>query len=74
MLRNYQGDIANSGCAIQQQVMKITDGKGADIVYDPVGLLVPSLKCIAWKGRLLVVGFAAGQIEKVRFPSIEQEA
>ncbi|KAI5453706.1 hypothetical protein NCC49_005524 [Naganishia albida] len=49
----------------QQQVMKITGGHGADVVYDPVGLLVPSLKCIAWKGRLLVVGFAAGQIEKV---------
>lgn len=34
-------------------------------VYDPVGMLVPSLKCIAWNGRLLVIGFAAGQIEKV---------
>lgn len=45
--------------------MKITGGHGADIVYDPVGMLVPSLKCIAWNGRLIVVGFAAGTIEKV---------
>lgn len=35
-------------------------------VYDPVGMLIPSLKCIAWNGRAIVVGFAAGAIEKVR--------
>ena len=49
----------------QKEVLKITKGKGVDIVYDPVGLIVQSLKCIAWNGRLLVVGFAAGSIEKV---------
>ncbi|KAI8813354.1 zinc-binding dehydrogenase-domain-containing protein [Cladochytrium replicatum] len=31
---------------------------GADVVYDPVGLIKESTKCIAWNGRLLVVGFA----------------
>ena len=36
-----------------------------DIVYDPVGLIRDSLKCIAWKGRAVVIGFAGGQIEKV---------
>lgn len=41
------------------------DGKGVDIVYDPVGLIVQSMKCIAWNGRLLVIGFAAGDIEKM---------
>ncbi len=45
--------------------MKITQGHGADVVYDPVGMIVPSLKCIAWNGRLIIVGFAAGSIEKV---------
>lgn len=50
----------------QKEVLKITGGHGADVVYDPVGMIVPSLKCIAWNGRLLVVGFAAGSIEKVR--------
>lgn len=38
---------------------------GVDIVYDPVGMIEPSLKCVAWNARLLVIGFAAGQIEKV---------
>lgn len=34
-------------------------------VYDPVGMVIPSLKCIAWCGRIIVVGFAAGSIEKI---------
>lgn len=51
----------------QKEVMKITQGHGADVVYDPVGMIVPSLKCIAWNGRLIIVGFAAGSIEKVSF-------
>lgn len=42
-------------------VRKLTPkGKGVDIVYDPVGLLAQSLKCTAWNGRLLVIGFAGG--------------
>jgi len=40
-------------------------GRGVDIVFDPVGLIAPSMKCIAWNGRLLVIGFAAGEIERV---------
>lgn len=53
-----------------QQVLEITKthgrGKnGVDIVFDPVGLISPSQKCIAWNGRLLVVGFAGGPIEKI---------
>ncbi|MDQ7249311.1 NADPH:quinone oxidoreductase family protein [Dongia sedimenti] len=40
---------------------------GADVVYDPVGgeLFDASLRCVAWGARLLVVGFAAGQIQKI---------
>lgn len=38
---------------------------GVDIVYDPVGMVDASLKCVAWNARLLVIGFAAGSIEKV---------
>ncbi|KIV89126.1 hypothetical protein PV10_08725 [Exophiala mesophila] len=38
---------------------------GVDIVYDPVGMIDASMKCIAWNGRLLVIGFAGGNIEKV---------
>lgn len=39
--------------------------RGVDIVYDPVGLVDKSTKCTAWNGRILIVGFAAGSIEKV---------
>ncbi|KAK5657125.1 hypothetical protein OQA88_3653 [Cercophora sp. LCS_1] len=47
-------------------VKKLTPkGKGVDIVYDPVGMVDKSTKCTAWNGRILIVGFAAGQIEKV---------
>lgn len=49
----------------QKEVMKITGGKGVDVIYDPVGKIRDSLKCIAWKGRALVVGFAGGEIEKL---------
>ncbi|KAM0791787.1 hypothetical protein ACM66B_004050 [Microbotryomycetes sp. NB124-2] len=49
----------------QQKVKEITKGHGADVVYDPVGMIVPSLKCAAWNSRIVVVGFAAGQIEKI---------
>lgn len=48
------------------KVKKLTPGgRGVDIVYDPVGLVEKSIKCTAWAGRLLVIGFAAGKIEKV---------
>ncbi len=39
--------------------------QGVDIVYDPVGMIEPSLKCVCWNARLLVIGFAGGDIEKV---------
>lgn len=48
------------------QVKELTpDEKGVDIVYDPVGLVDKSTKCTAWNGRILIIGFAGGQIEKV---------
>ncbi|KAI0389634.1 hypothetical protein F5Y17DRAFT_113380 [Xylariaceae sp. FL0594] len=48
------------------QVRKLTpSARGVDIVYDPVGLVDKSTKCVAWNGRILVVGFATGSIEKV---------
>jgi NADPH2:quinone reductase len=43
-------------------VKRITDGRGADVVYDPVGgkIFEESLRCIAWGARLLVIGFTGG--------------
>jgi len=43
-------------------VKRITDGRGADVVYDPVGgqIFEDSMRCIAWGARLLVIGFTGG--------------
>jgi len=52
-------------------VKKLTPkGMGVDIVFDPVGMIDKSTKCIKWNGRLLVIGFAAGSIEKVAMNKI----
>ncbi|KAJ2359128.1 hypothetical protein GGF43_000294 [Coemansia sp. RSA 2618] len=47
------------------RVLEITKNRGVDVVYDPVGLVEKSLKCTRWNGRVVVVGFAAGAIEKI---------
>ena len=49
------------------RVLELTGGKGADVIYDSVGgdVFEKSLKCIAWNGRLLVIGFASGKIPSV---------
>ena len=49
-------------------VHKITGSKGADVVFDSVGgdVFDASLKCLAWEGRLLVIGFAGGRIPEVK--------
>jgi NADPH:quinone reductase len=45
-------------------VKEVTEGRGADVVYDPVGgdTFDRSRRCIAWEGRILIVGFAGGRI------------
>lgn len=47
-------------------VKEVTSGRGADVIYDPVGgeTYERSTKCIAFEGRILVVGFAGGQIQQ----------
>jgi|SRR5579862_538892 len=49
-------------------VREATGGRGADVIYDSVGgdVTDASLKCIAWNGRLLVIGFASGRIPEVK--------
>ena len=51
----------------KETVKAITDG-GADVIYDPVGgdVFEQSLRCIAWAGRLLVIGFAGGTIPSAK--------
>ena len=52
---------------LRERIKAITDGKGVDVVYDPVGgpYTEPAFRSITWRGRLLVVGFAAGEIPKL---------
>jgi len=49
---------------LREAVKSLTGGRGVDVVYDPVGgpLTATALRTLAWRGRLLVVGFAAGEI------------
>jgi NADPH:quinone reductase len=49
---------------LREAVKRLTDGKGPDVIYDPVGgdLAEPAFRSIGWRGRYLVVGFAAGPI------------
>jgi NADPH2:quinone reductase len=49
----------------EEEVIKITDGHGVDVVLDPVGLISQSLKCTAWGARLVTIGFASGKIEAI---------
>ena len=52
---------------LRERIKSLTDGHGVDVVYDPVGgsYSEPALRSLAWRGRLLVVGFAAGDIPKI---------
>ena len=52
---------------LKEQVKSITNGKGVDVIYDPVGgkLFDQCMRCIKWYGRILVVGFVGGEIPKV---------
>ena len=48
----------------RERLKELTEGKGPDVIYDPVGgdYAEPAFRSIAWRGRYLVVGFAAGPI------------
>ena len=48
----------------REEVKDLTEGKGADVIYDPVGgdVFDHSIRCINWGGRILIVGFASGRI------------
>jgi NADPH2:quinone reductase len=52
---------------LRERIKALTEGRGADVIVDPVGgpFTEPALRSIAWRGRLLVVGFAAGDIPRI---------
>ncbi|MFL4977793.1 MAG: NADPH:quinone oxidoreductase family protein [Xanthobacteraceae bacterium] len=58
-------DLRNS---LREQVHRVTSGRGADIVLDPLGgdIFDAALRAVAWRGRLVVIGFAAGRIPSLK--------
>ena len=66
--RLYAPDaVVNVTDGFREQVKAITGGAGADVIFDPVGgdIFDESTRCIAFDGRLLVIGFAGGRIADV---------
>lgn len=59
--------VVNVTQGFREQVKAITGGHGADVIYDPVGgdVFDESVRCIAFDGRLLVIGFTSGRIPNV---------
>lgn len=54
---------------LRERVKALTDGRGVDVVYDPVGgtYAEPALRSMAWRGRYLVIGFTTGEIPRLPF-------
>jgi len=52
---------------LRERLRDLTDGKGVDVLYDPVGgdLAEPAVRSMGWGGRYLVIGFAAGEIPRI---------
>lgn len=50
--------------SLKEQINDLTAGRGADVIFDPVGgdMFEQCLRAVAWRGRILVVGFTSGQI------------
>jgi NADPH2:quinone reductase len=54
--------------SLREQVYAVTGGNGADIILDPLGddIFDAALRALAWRGRLVVIGFAAGRIPTIK--------
>jgi NADPH:quinone reductase-like Zn-dependent oxidoreductase len=52
----------------KERVFELTDGRGADVILESVGgdLFTASMRAIAWEGRLVIIGFASGEIPTVK--------
>lgn len=66
-LRAYGADHVMAPSGFRDEVKALTQGRGADVIFDPVGgdVFDESVRCIAFDGRLLVIGFTSGRIPSV---------
>jgi NADPH2:quinone reductase len=66
-LNTYGADHVLPSSGFRETVKELTAGRGADVIYDPVGgdMFDESVRCIAFDGRLLVVGFTSGRIPSI---------
>jgi len=66
-LKDYGADHVLPSSGFREAVKELTGGRGADVIYDPVGgdVFDESVRCIAFNGRILIVGFTSGRIPTV---------
>jgi NADPH2:quinone reductase len=59
--------IDTASADVRARIKELTAGRGADVIFDPIGgdIFQASLRSIAWAGRILVIGFASGQIPQI---------
>jgi len=66
-LKDYGADLVLPSSGFREAVKDFTGGKGADVIYDPVGgdVFDESVRCINFNGRLLIIGFTSGRIPTI---------
>ncbi|MGN6147263.1 MAG: NADPH:quinone oxidoreductase family protein [Rhizomicrobium sp.] len=66
-LKDYGADHVLPSSGFREAVKELTGGRGADVIYDPVGgdVFDESIRCINFNGRILIVGFTSGRIPTV---------
>lgn len=68
LVRSYgAGEVFNYSHGVREPLKRLTQGRGADVIFDVVGgdVFEQSLYCVAWGGRILPIGFAGGRIPKI---------
>ncbi len=66
-LKDYGADHVLPSSGFREAVKDFTEGRGADVIFDPVGgdVFDESVRCIAFDGRLLIIGFTSGRIPSI---------
>lgn len=65
--RGAEATIDTASEDLRARIKALTGGRGADVVFDPIGgdVFTASLRSVAWEGRILVIGFASGEIPQI---------